>query len=1509
MTALAAAMFANACSHKLESAQPATGLAEPQIVCNEQLTKTLVLAGERFSPTVFDALTDGKKVILPAIFLTREKDERGAAVQGTRIQIPDDPAAPAASRVRWQSQSRMTFEVFPELQLAPGVYSITVRNASGLESVAPNALAVVPRPTVTQIVPDIACTEQFDVMVTVRGRDFVRLGDTLPRVAIGPSVYTPAEALECEVIPGPVSSAQRCQSLRVRIPRGELDNVAAGTTRPLDVVVTNPVPAECHSTDTKRFTSFPRPRLASIAADLVCTEQYANTMTLTGQDFLVVNAIMPTVQIGDRTYTPTAPAGTCETLAGFDEPVRRCTVLEVVVAQGQLGPGLHSVEVTNPPPESLRCKSTEPVDLLVVPRPVVTDVEPDLVCREQLTNEVTIRGSGFLSFAGASPAVPSVTIGSQSFSGASVRALGCTHTLGRAEMASACSTLVVTVPAGTLAAGPNAVTVQNPAPAQCVSTDAFNLVAIDRPAISSVTRPALCLAQGQQALGIHGSGFLRVGAQVPVVTLAGTTTRAYTPTLSGCIAIAGAAAAELCTDLTITLPINDLPVGAYTLSVRNPAPAACETTDSVAIQITAPPSVNGVAVSGVSTPRICESGGSVIVMGAGFQDGAVATLSHPSNGVTQDAFLNAVTDNGATLNATFGPGLRAIIPPPRYTLTVRNPDGCSASRADAVDVTRGIFTFFVDPPVVYNGINTKITILGSGITAQPTEVRLVNAATGTTLTFTGSAIEWSASQPQRVRVTIARDVPVGTTPAGTYSVGISDGAGCLSFLRDGFVISDQTKLALLAISPPFGGRAQNTPVTITAKATAALGAGEVNFRAIPRVYLSPVADTSAPATEVRAVSFVNEARVTGIAPNVAAALTVGAYNVIAVNPTGEVGVLPSAYRVTQEPPPLVDSVSPGTLRTNESAAPILVSGASFRTASVRLTCRVFGGTSDTVVEADAEAVSAGGTRIDATVNTSTLSNGMVCVVRVTNTDDGTFFDFSAVTIANPAQGTNPLNFLAGTPMTTARRATAGVAARATRTARFVYAIGGDSGVASGALGSVEAAPVGLFGDLGEWFRLPIDLTEGNPASGAGATIAAKRTLSHAVLVGRFLFLVGGHDGTNVTAKVLRAQVLDPADAPVMGDPDLVVDTDDEGGASGLPGGVWTYRVSALLASSEGHNPGGETLPSDPLVIRVPTVEFPVSLRVCWVPPPGVSVAKHRVYRTRVSNEPAGQERLLAECPGAAGCSASLPCYDDTTADEAGFLDSARGPLPLGSTGVWHEVSPLLGPRASAGVAAVALNDGARASVFAVGGTGNLSTGLATYEHLVVNANGTLPGGAAWQSGAANTLGSARHELQLFVATRENATRVGSDAWVYAGGGKGDLRAVSVAKVDQTSGNLGAWIEDGTRLDFQGDRAGYASAVGNNFLYVVGGSGGAPDASGDKAEICGGTRACAGGPTDPPDLVNWNNTGVGSMRPRYLLGSAIQSSFWYLLGGVGLDPATGNPAVTNSTDLSVLGGQP
>ena len=80
--------------------------------------------------------------------------------------------------------------------------------------------------------------------------------------------------------------------------------------------------------------------------------------------------------------------------------------------------------------------------------------------------------------------------------------------------------------------------------------------------------------------------------------------------------------------------------------------------------------------------------------------------------------------------------------------------------------------------------------------------------------------------------------------------------------------------------------------------------------------------------------------------------------------------------------------------------------------------------------------------------------------------DGASFQYSAVSIKTPAQ--NLSAWEAQTEMTVPRRALSLLAGRPTRTSRFVYAIGGDDGSIAGALDTVEAAGVDVFGEISSW---------------------------------------------------------------------------------------------------------------------------------------------------------------------------------------------------------------------------------------------------------------------------------------------------------------------------------------------------------------------------------------------------------------------------------------------------------
>lgn len=361
-----------ACSQDLEGATPTLSALDPSLVCVEQITTVVTISGEALSPLPIETATGEPQLALPAIELRRTQDVAGGPVSELAIRIPDDPAAPAASRVRWTSSREMQFEVTPELGLQPGVYEIRVTNRNGQSVVVPGALAGVAKPTVTSVVPDLVCENQSARMITINGTSFVKIGTTLPTVTIGTLKYTPSSADGCVAIMGSPVAAELCTGLRVTVPQ---DSVADGA---YDVLVTNPEPAGCSSSGGApvQMAFVAPPAITSVAPPFLCGTQGDHTITINGTGFVRVGTTLPAIEVGGANLTPTA-AGGCTPIAGTTTGAERCTSLTVTIPQGTIATGTSPVKVTNPAPAG--CSSTESVDLALSPGPLALFVDPGTV--------------------------------------------------------------------------------------------------------------------------------------------------------------------------------------------------------------------------------------------------------------------------------------------------------------------------------------------------------------------------------------------------------------------------------------------------------------------------------------------------------------------------------------------------------------------------------------------------------------------------------------------------------------------------------------------------------------------------------------------------------------------------------------------------------------------------------------------------------------------------------------------------------------------------------------------------------------------------------------------------------------------------------------------------------------------------------------------------------------------------------------------------------------------------
>ncbi|MBI5478385.1 MAG: IPT/TIG domain-containing protein [Deltaproteobacteria bacterium] len=1414
---LTALLLAGGCSHTLEGPAPQVAGLDPALVCTEQLTTTVTLTGAGLSPLAIDALTKDPKLALPSITLRRTADLDGAAVGDAPVTIPDDPADPAHSRVRWLSQTSMTFEVYPELGLQPGTYEITVRNGNGRSFTAAAVLGAVPPPVLESVEPDLVCVAQGARSLTLTGRYFLRVGDTLPGVQIDGRDYTADGVSGCTAAPGPQAGAQLCTQATVTVPE---DDLAPGAH---DVVLHNPAPAGCASTEAVTIAIVPPPALTSVEPDLICTSKGDVVLTLTGTGFVRVGADLPTVTIGTTDLTPDTMSG-CAPIAGTLTGAESCTGMTVTVATGGFAPGSYPVTVTNPPPAG--CTSTEPVTIAVVGPPSLQGVVPDLVCAAN-ENVLTLTGTGFITMGAV---LPTITIGSQSFPADS--ASGCTDIAGTLTGAQACTTLTVTVPADALAPGAYGVTVTNPPPADCSSIEAVTIAVVGRPEITALAPNPVCNSQGASTIDITGSGFLVVGGTNPAVAIDGVP--ATVTATSGCTPVAGTTlAAQTCTSLTISVPAGSLTLGAHQVTITNPPPADCGAAAASTLTVVPPPDVTGI------TPAVvCTGGGDFVVNGTGFAPGSTVSIGGIPATVTN------VTPNAISVTAP--PGLA----PGTHDVTVVT-GGCSDTLVAALTVTPGPAVYFVDPPVVYNGVNLQATIWVSGIAAAPASVWIRPSSGGVTTTL---AHTWDPLHPHRVQAV----VPAGLA-AGDYDVTVDDGT-CTATLPRGLHVTATLTVAIESITPPFGWRLADTAVTIRAVDPAP--PGMVQFQATPRVYLNP--DVTGPGTlasVLKAVTFVDATRLTAIVPQ---GLPAGVYDLIVVNPDGSVGLLDQAFTVTPDaaPPPEITAVTPASV-IDQPGQSIQAIGQNFRSPGLTATCKDDAGN---VYVVPGTGVTSTTTTASATFDMSVLGSG-ICVLRVTNSD-GTYADYSAVAVTNPAQ--NLPATVADYSMVVARRALGATAGRATSQARLLYAIGGDDGTDVGLLASVEAAPVDLYGALNPWFLLPLDLPAG-------------RSFAGAVTIGRFIYLVGGRVAAGPTTSVLRAEILDPGAAPEI--TDLNMEFAETGG---LDAGLWYYRVAAVMDPADPSNPGGETLASDPLAVIVPPVPNKVEITIYWTAVPGA--VSYRIYRSPTPDQLVGAARLIATVPAA-----------QTSYLDQGATAGTEAPLPLGALGVWHEKGPLQTAREGAAVT-FARDPGNPAGgfiLYAAGGRSGPATALASYEYatITVAGDGSQTVGAFTAGGA--LLGTARWQAGGVAMDHDHASIVpAGDTWIYVLGGWNAGNTTLVSDVTAAKVTAGGALTPVHEVDnMTPGQAGYGFAGANNFLFAFGGGGGGPSSTTSSAKLCAsGEPGCAGGAPEPPDLKNWNALGFNLQEARYLCGSGLESAFIFLAGG-----QTNTAPATNSVE--------
>jgi hypothetical protein len=217
---------------------------------------------------------------------------------------------------------------------------------------------------------------------------------------------------------------------------------------------------------------------------------------------------------------------------------------------------------------------------------------------------------------------------------------------------------------------------------------------------------------------------------------------------------------------------------------------------------------------------------------------------------------------------------------------------------------------------------------------------------------------------------------------------------------------------------------------------------------------------------------------------------------------------------------------------------------------------------------------------------------------------------------------------------------------------------------------VDRLPTNLVGEPGE----PIALDE----------LPIPLAFSKAVSVGKYIYLVGGltdDGGLVVSDKILRAQVLDPLLTVGINVDLSVQNVDATLGIVETPlaaGGSYIYRVAAVFADDDDFNPGGESLPGEPLTLQLPFLNNTnVELSLSWNAVP--DAVKYRLYRTPAADQSLFDVELLVELD------AATRFFDDdgslANATNLGAL-AGRKPLQEGQLGIFKDLSLLTGTAAT-----------------------------------------------------------------------------------------------------------------------------------------------------------------------------------------------------------------------------------
>lgn len=724
----------------------------------------------------------------------------------------------------------------PNSALDPGTYDLVLDNpdTAACHSEETANLVVAAPPSITQLLPSLACTDQGDRQVEIDGTGFLVIDGTSPTVTLGGTALTVTATGGCTDVTVTGSTVQSCTTLTVTVPQ----QTNASPVAP-DITVTNPDPAGCNATASALLVLVPAPTVTDVQPPVVCDAGGASTLTVTGTDLLTVDGTPPTVTLNGTAADPAMVSATgCTDLSPMPpgHTVQTCTGLTVDFQGSTITTGQIALSVANPDPAGCSADWANPI--LIAPSPAVTSVSPSGVCSSSPSTQVTISGSGFLSLDGTLPTVVLTDASGTTYSPTPDGVSGCTAiTVSGATNAQSCNTMQITVPQNALAQGDVSIEITNPGPGACNQTATGVFYVNPQPTVTSAAPTEFCADLGG-SIDITGTGF-SPGSQVSLMDSAGNSFAASSVTFTSA------------TDITADFAPNLTP-GSYSLTVDN-GPSCSASYGPIVVDpkpfvffIDPPEDYNGIAIQAtVYTTGLTAAASSVDLV--------------DSSGNTTTLTGSSVPGEPNRIFVTIPSGLT----PGVYDIQVTSQTGCVGSLVGGLTVTATptVAIQSIAPSYVSTNLDTAVTIkavpdpLPAGqVDFQQTPRAYLNPVTAGSGTVASAlrAVVWNDNK------TLTAVVPKGLPP-GDYDLIVVNPDSSVGVLANSVHITANDPPIITAVVPgslddntatPVAIQGQNFDATngvlvdVTCKAPAAAGGATYTGSAVVTSTTTTTVDAS-----------------------------------------------------------------------------------------------------------------------------------------------------------------------------------------------------------------------------------------------------------------------------------------------------------------------------------------------------------------------------------------------------------------------------------------------------------------------------------------------------------------------------------------------------------------------------------------------------------------------------------------------------------------------------------------